>query len=80
MSETINIVITDDIIQTIQKDNATIQSYINDKFSGTSGTSGIDGTSFGKYGEGYLRISYATSIELLEQGLRKMKKSLEKLA
>lgn len=44
-----------------------------------AGVALLDGTSFGKYGEGYLRISYATSMEQLERGLQKMKKALAKL-
>jgi aspartate aminotransferase len=44
-----------------------------------AGVALLDGTSFGKYGEGYLRISYATSMGQLEEGLSRMKKALEKL-
>lgn len=39
----------------------------------------LPGTSFGKYGEGYLRISYATSINNLKEGIRKIKIALDKL-
>lgn len=39
----------------------------------------LAGTCFGKYGEGYLRMSYATSMENLVTGLSRMKKALEKL-
>jgi aspartate/methionine/tyrosine aminotransferase len=30
------------------------------------------GTAFGEYGEGYLRVSYANSLENIEQALQKM--------
>lgn len=39
----------------------------------------LAGTYFGKYGEGYLRISYATDMGTLSKGLKKIKNSLEKL-
>ncbi len=39
----------------------------------------LAGTCFGKYGEGYLRMSYATSMENLTTGLFRLKKALDKL-
>lgn len=39
----------------------------------------LDGTSFGKYGEGYLRLSYAASIGTLEEGLNRIRSGLQKL-
>lgn len=45
----------------------------------TGGVALLDGTSFGDHGEGYLRISYATSMNLLEEGLRRIKMSLRSL-
>lgn len=39
----------------------------------------LDGTSFGSYGEGYLRISYATDMNTLQLGLERIKKSFQKL-
>lgn len=45
----------------------------------TAGVALLDGTSFGKYGEGYLRISYSTSMENLNNGLAKMKTALKQL-
>lgn len=44
-----------------------------------AGVALLDGTAFGKYGEGYLRISYATSIDNLKEGIRKIKIILGKL-
>ncbi|MFA6036195.1 MAG: pyridoxal phosphate-dependent aminotransferase [Candidatus Micrarchaeia archaeon] len=37
----------------------------------------LAGTYFGKYGEGYLRMSYATSMPDIEEGLRRMKQLIE---
>lgn len=39
----------------------------------------LPGTAFGKYGEGYLRISYANSLENLNEGLRRINNSVKKL-
>ena len=37
-----------------------------------AGVAGLSGTSFGKYGEGYLRFSYANSQENLKKALAKI--------
>ncbi len=39
----------------------------------------LSGTAFGEYGDGYLRLSYANSIENIEEGLNRIRKALEKL-
>jgi len=39
----------------------------------------LPGTSFGKMGEGYLRLCYANSIEAIEKALEKMKNALSRL-
>lgn len=44
-----------------------------------AGVALLDGTAFGQYGEGYLRISYATSMKNLKEGLQKIRIALEKL-
>ena len=44
-----------------------------------AGVAVLSGAAFGQYGEGYLRLSYATSIELLEEGIGKMAEALGKL-
>jgi aspartate/methionine/tyrosine aminotransferase len=36
------------------------------------GVACLSGTAFGSFGEGYLRISYATSMENIEEGLRRI--------
>ena len=37
------------------------------------GVAGLAGTSFGKHGEGYLRFSYANSVENIEKALVNIK-------
>ncbi|MEA4815842.1 MAG: pyridoxal phosphate-dependent aminotransferase [Lachnospiraceae bacterium] len=44
-----------------------------------AGVACLAGTSFGEYGEGYLRLSYANSMENLEKAANRMKASLAKL-
>lgn len=39
----------------------------------------LPGTNFGKYGEGYVRLTYATSIENIRIGLDRMKNAVESL-
>jgi aspartate/methionine/tyrosine aminotransferase len=43
------------------------------------GVATLSGTAFGKFGEGYLRLSYANSIENIQEALRKMKQVIEAL-
>jgi aspartate aminotransferase len=62
-------------IKSFGKSSKEIANYLLEE----AGVALLDGTSFGKYGEGYLRISYATGMEKLEDGLRRIKKSLAKL-
>jgi aspartate/methionine/tyrosine aminotransferase len=44
-----------------------------------AGVAALSGTAFGKFGEGYLRLSYANSIENIREALRKMKRVIESL-
>jgi aspartate aminotransferase len=39
----------------------------------------LPGSSFGRYGEGYLRLSYATSIDVIEKGLSRIRAVLSAL-
>jgi aspartate/methionine/tyrosine aminotransferase len=41
-----------------------------------AGVALLPGSCFGKYGEGYLRLSYATSIATIEQGLSRLRAAL----
>jgi aspartate aminotransferase len=45
-----------------------------------AGVACLPGTSFGSFGEGYLRFSYANSVENIEKALAAMKQALPKLA
>jgi aspartate/methionine/tyrosine aminotransferase len=38
----------------------------------------VPGNVFGRYGEGYLRLSYANSYENVSEGLKRMRSALEK--
>lgn len=44
-----------------------------------NGVALLDGTAFGRYGEGYLRISYATAMDKLEEGMRRIGEALVNL-
>jgi aspartate aminotransferase len=44
-----------------------------------AGVCGLSGTSFGRYGEGYLRFSYANSREKIDAALQRIGESLAKL-
>lgn len=62
-------------IQAFGKTSQEIADLVLDQ----AGVALLPGSSFGKYGEGYLRISYANSIENLQFGLEKIKSVLEPL-
>jgi aspartate aminotransferase len=42
-----------------------------------AGVALLPGSAFGKFGEGYLRLSYATSIPVIEKGLARIKSALK---
>ena len=44
------------------------------------GVAVLAGSTFGESGKGYLRLSYANSIEQIEEGVKRMKGVLEKTA
>lgn len=44
-----------------------------------AGVACISGTSFGEYGEGFLRFSYANSLENLQEALRRIRAAVEKI-
>ena len=44
-----------------------------------AGVALLPGTSFGKYGEGYLRLCFANSLENILRALEQMRKALEKI-
>ncbi|RLJ02602.1 MAG: pyridoxal phosphate-dependent aminotransferase [Candidatus Aenigmatarchaeota archaeon] len=39
----------------------------------------VPGSDFGRYGEGFIRLSYATSLERIKEGMKRMKSALEEL-
>jgi len=39
----------------------------------------VPGNAFGQYGEGYLRFSFATSVDMIQNGLEKIKEGIKKL-
>ncbi len=45
-----------------------------------AGVATLAGTGFGEYGEGYIRLSYATSLENIEEALRRIETAVSKLA
>jgi aspartate/methionine/tyrosine aminotransferase len=47
-----------------------------DAFLNEAGVAALSGTSFGEYGEGYLRFSYANSLENLMEAVERMRKWL----
>lgn len=42
----------------------------------TAGVATLSGASFGRYGEGYLRLSYVNSIENIQQALARLREAL----
>jgi aspartate/methionine/tyrosine aminotransferase len=52
---------------------------VTDHLLEDGGVAVLPGSAFGEGGEGYLRLSYATSSELIAAGLERMRKSLGKL-
>ena len=44
-----------------------------------AGVAVLAGTSFGEFGQGYIRISYANSVENIKEGLSRIEKSLQKI-
>lgn len=62
-------------IKAYNKSSEELASYILQE----AGVALLPGTAFGKYGEGYLRLSYSTDMKNLQEGIRRMKRSLKKL-
>ena len=61
------------------KDLGLSSAELQDKILYEGGVSCLAGTSFGAEGEGYLRFSYANSIENIEEGMRRVRKVVESL-
>lgn len=54
-------------------------SWMADYLLNHAGVATLPGSDFGKYGEGYLRLSFATSMENLEVAVKEIKSALAKL-
>ncbi|UCC27546.1 MAG: aminotransferase class I/II-fold pyridoxal phosphate-dependent enzyme, partial [Candidatus Bathyarchaeota archaeon] len=50
---------------------------LSDHLLNSAGVAVLPGTSFGQYGEGYLRLSFANSIENIQKALNRISKALE---
>jgi len=53
-------------------------SKLGDYLLNSAGVAVLGGTSFGKYGEGYLRLSFVNSIENIKKALDRISKALKK--
>ena len=56
-------------------DSSQLANYLLEE----AGVATLSGTDFGSYGEGYLRLSYATSLENIEKALERIKTAVAKL-
>ena len=56
------------------------QRELADRMLYEGGVAVLAGTAFGEQGKGYLRLSYANSVEQIEEGVHRMKGVLEKTA
>ncbi|MEK7381861.1 MAG: aminotransferase class I/II-fold pyridoxal phosphate-dependent enzyme, partial [Elusimicrobiota bacterium] len=62
------------------KATAMTSKALADALLSEAGVACLPGTSFGAYGEGYLRFSYANSVENIETALKSIAQALPKLA
>ncbi len=61
-------------IRAIDPDAGRLQDYLLNE----AGVAVLAGTSFGVQGRGYLRLSYATSVEVITEALRRMRQAIER--
>ena len=52
---------------------------LSDYLLNEAGVATLPGTSFGEYGEGFIRFSYATSLDNIKEGLKRVKEAVAKL-
>ncbi|MDD3656370.1 MAG: pyridoxal phosphate-dependent aminotransferase [Atribacterota bacterium] len=62
-------------ITEIGKSSEELSMYLLEK----CGVVTVPGNAFGQYGEGYLRFSFATSLEMIKQGVEKIRQGIEKM-
>jgi aspartate aminotransferase len=63
-------------VRTIDPDTKRLQDYLLTE----AGVAVLSGTSFGARGEGYLRLSYANSVEAITEALRRLQQALARYA
>jgi len=56
------------------------ERQLADRMLNDGGVALLAGSTFGEEGKGYLRLSYANSIDQIEEGVKRMKGVLEKAA
>jgi aspartate aminotransferase len=62
-------------VKSFGRESSDLASYLLHE----AGVALLSGTDFGEYGEGYLRLSYANSVQNIEKALERMGKALGKL-
>ncbi len=62
-------------VRSFKKSSAELADYLLEE----AGVAVLSGTDFGRYGEGYLRLSYTNSLENIHQGLDRMQDALTRL-
>lgn len=62
-------------VKKLGMDSAQLANYLLNE----AGVATLSGADFGKYGEGYLRLSYANSMENIEKALKKIEMAVAKL-
>ena len=62
-------------VKSFGRTSAEVANYVLDE----AGVAVLPGTAFGRYGEGYLRLSYANSLQNIERALLRMRDALTKL-
>ncbi len=62
-------------VKELPMDSEKLQDYLLHE----AGVACLSGTSFGEYGDGYLRFSYANSVENIKEALQRMEKATSKL-
>jgi aspartate/methionine/tyrosine aminotransferase len=63
-------------VKALRRSSKEVATYLLDE----AGVALLWGTAFGRFGEGYLRLSYAASREAIQQALERMGKALARLA
>ncbi|UCD37497.1 MAG: pyridoxal phosphate-dependent aminotransferase [Fidelibacterota bacterium] len=62
-------------IQSLPRSSKELEEYFLEEY----GVASLSGTSFGAYGEGYLRFSYANSVENIREALERVEDGVSKL-